>query len=292
MVDDAALASRVEAAKRVLSPLDAWRAAEPERSAVETILRRVAEATPLTYVAASNKLTPVESGPAERRSRFTLPQFFAVAASIALVLSILFPTMQRKHDGRMQVACLNRMHQLGLGVAQYAAAYDGALPRVNGSQQFNWLSEPQRQHLAPMVRLHFVAPRDMFCATTGELALNDENVRRDLEAFLRRMDLRFYAIQHPAGGPAYLAAQMRMPLAGDLNPLFPQGRVASPWDDSANSPAHRGHGQNVLFTDGSAEFLRSPQLRETDNIWRAEHKVETYTGTEAPVSATDSFLIP
>jgi len=293
MVDDAELASRVEAVRRTLAPLEAWRAPEPAPGAVDAIMERVGRTTPLTYVAETSKLAPVsaegESG--VRRSRFTLAQFFAVAASIAILLSVLFPTIRRVDDSRLQTACLSGMKNLGAGVMNYAAAYDGAMPRVHMAQPANWLSNPQREHYAPAIRLRFVAPRDLFCPSTGT-AVDDETVRKNLEAFFQRTDVRFYTIQHPAGGPTRLGVQFRrMPIAGDENPMFPQGAIAPDADDTLNSPAHRGHGQNVLFSDGSASFLRSPQLPDADNIWRAEN-TNTYQGTETPVSATDSFLIP
>lgn len=300
MVDDPELAARAETIRRALRPLEAWRAPEPDAEAVAAIMGRVAESSPLKYVANAAALTPAEigrsdgadGGVGERRSRFTLVQFFAVAASIALVLSVLFPTMQRRHDERIQAGCGLRMRDLGLGLAQYATEYDGAFPRVDGQRSANWLNQPQRRHFIPLLRLNLVAPSALYCPTTGQLEIDNEAIRRELESFLQRADLRFYAVQHPGAGGADASRTVRMPVVGDENPLFSRGQVAPHADDSANSPAHRGHGQNVLFNDGSAEFLSSPRFRELDNIWRPEGRIPNYTGTEAPTSATDSFLVP
>jgi len=298
MVDDAELSERVESVRRTLAPLAAWSAPEPAPTAVDAIMQRVSESSPLKYVARTAPLSPVESGSAGRGGRFTLPQFFAIAASIALLLSVFFPTMQRRHDQHMQTACLNRMRELGAGIIQYASTYDQSLPRIGTPQAVNWLQMPQRRQIMPAIRLRFVSPSAIFCPTGPAHSVNEDVARTHLEAFLEQTDLRFYTVQHPAGGPQQLmSTQRRMPIAGDENPMFIRGQVRLTTDAAANSPAHRGRGQNVLFSDGAAEFLSTPQLSAlqglpgADNIWRAEH-VKTYSGTEAPASATDSFLIP
>lgn len=290
MVDDAELAGRVEALRRMLAPLDAWRAPEPAAGAVDAIMERVARTTPLAYVASTTRISPPPSGQAERRSRFTLAQFFAVAASIAIVLQVVIPTVRRYNDTQLQTACLTSMGRLAQGNQLYSAAYDGWLPRAGFPMPANFRNQPQRQNYAPALQLQFVMPRDLFCPSSN-VTLDDEAVRRNLDGFFRRTDIRFFTVQHPAGGAKRWGATVRMPVAGDESPLFPNGEVKPSLADDANSPAHRWHGQNVLFSDGSVEFLRSPQLPDDDNIWRPEAATELQ-GTETPVSATDSFLIP
>ena len=67
--------------------------------------------------------------------------------------------------------------------------------------------------------------------------------------------------------------------------------------------SHEGSGQNVLFSDGSAQWLRSPVLPNGDNIWlpmplRVEVRmIQTPTaieihGVELPRSPDDAFVGP
>jgi hypothetical protein len=298
VADEAELAAEVAALREVLSPLDQWRAPEPSTGLTDAIMARVATASPLEVVAESAPLTPVAMRPTGRRLRITLPQVFAVAASIALLLSILVPTVQRGQSQRVQQACLHRIAQLGQGISQYAEAYGGMLPRVATSNSQDWLNQPQRLHMEPAVRLRFITPRDLTCPsggdswTSGMDAQTDRvDPEQDFREFLKRGDVMFYSVQHYPQGPVQWRARVRMPRFADANPLVKPGQVLEGVTPDANSPAHEGRGQNVLFNDGSAEFLERPQFQEADNIWRPENNGRL-RGTEAPVSATDSFLIP
>lgn len=291
MVDDTELATQVDAVRRALSPLNAWQAPEPEASLVDAIMREVETASPLKYVASETRMPSENETRPVRRGMFTLPQFFAVAASIALVLSVLFPTVQRQNDRKFQQACLGNLSRVGQGWSMYTNAYDGAMPQVDAGGPMNWLNNPQRGELEPMVRLGFVPPHVFVCPTTEGRKFTDASAAKDLAAFMQRTDLRFYAVQHPAAIAQRLRGPMPLPVFADQNPLFANGQF-NDVDESANSPAHRGQGQNVLFTNVSAEFLKSPRFNLGDNIWRVEGPIAKYTGIESPVSATDSFLIP
>ena len=110
--------------------------------------------------------------------------------------------------------------------------------------------------------------------------------------FLKNVKIRFYSPQNMNGPVPNLSAGISMPLAADPNPMFENGVFRSGANRLMNSRAHDGRGQNVLFTDGSTVFLRTPVIGERkDNIWEVEN-VERYTGLETQKSATDAFLIP
>jgi hypothetical protein len=59
-----------------------------------------------------------------------------------------------------------------------------------------------------------------------------------------------------------------------------------------NSSNHRRRGQNVLFEDGAAQFLRTRQIGILgDDIYTLRDR-EIYDGTEIPSCAADFFLAP
>ncbi len=69
-----------------------------------------------------------------------------------------------------------------------------------------------------------------------------------------------------------------------------------------NSPEHNGRGQNILFTDGSVEFIGSPVLMlpasaimppHSENIWLPMDAQQLEDGLDAPVDWTgiDIFLM-
>ncbi len=291
MADDAALREQVQALQRTLAPLDRWQAPPADAGFVDAVMARVETSSPLAYVAAHTALppeTPEQQG--HRRPFISLPELFALAACVALFLSVYFPMMSTSKAQRQQIACGTHLASLSQGLQTYARANDGFLPRADGAVNVNWLQTPQRQHWRPLIQGRFVAPRSLFCDTTTGERYDEATVRRNVDAFLSDQGIRFYNVQHANAGGSRLNLRFRMPLAADPNPMFADGRV-DPAGQASNSPAHGGRGQNVLFNDGSVEFLKTPLVAPADNIWRAED-VDRYTGREAPQSATDSFLIP
>jgi hypothetical protein len=94
------------------------------------------------------------------------------------------------------------------------------------------------------------------------------------------------------GPTATMPDRIRVPFVADPNPSFEGGRFVGADQLDINSRAHRGRGQNVLFNDGSIEFMPTPVYdRHRDNIWQAGD-IYDYTGTETQSSVTDAFLIP
>jgi len=64
----------------------------------------------------------------------------------------------------------------------------------------------------------------------------------------------------------------------------------------SNSPNHAGKGNYLLCADASVAWFTSPNVGpDHDNIWtigKANDRLVTYTGREAPLGAKDVFLCP
>jgi prepilin-type processing-associated H-X9-DG protein len=56
------------------------------------------------------------------------------------------------------------------------------------------------------------------------------------------------------------------------------------------SPNHGARGQNVLYCDGSVEYVKQ-RIVNGDDIFTIRG-VEAYTGTEMPLDENDIFLVP
>jgi prepilin-type N-terminal cleavage/methylation domain-containing protein/prepilin-type processing-associated H-X9-DG protein len=61
----------------------------------------------------------------QKKSGFTLVELLVVIAIIALLLSILMPSLQKAKELAKQVVCGSRQKQLGLAVMTYSNDYDG-----------------------------------------------------------------------------------------------------------------------------------------------------------------------
>jgi prepilin-type N-terminal cleavage/methylation domain-containing protein len=67
----------------------------------------------------------------ERRG-FTLIELLVVVAIIALLISILLPSLTKARDQAKRVQCGGHMHQIGIGLASYAAEAKQRLPMRGG----------------------------------------------------------------------------------------------------------------------------------------------------------------
>ena len=69
------------------------------------------------------------------RSGFTLIELLVVVAIIAILISILLPSLQRAREQAKTVVCGSNLRQLGLAVTYYVQDNGGRLPFIQGTDQ-------------------------------------------------------------------------------------------------------------------------------------------------------------
>jgi prepilin-type N-terminal cleavage/methylation domain-containing protein/prepilin-type processing-associated H-X9-DG protein len=84
-----------------------------------------------------------------RRAAFTLVELLVVIGIIALLISILLPSLQKARESANRVQCLSNLRQAGLGLRQYTNEYRGFFPPGYIAQNddlgvYRWIYWPER----------------------------------------------------------------------------------------------------------------------------------------------------
>jgi prepilin-type N-terminal cleavage/methylation domain-containing protein/prepilin-type processing-associated H-X9-DG protein len=109
-----------------------------------------------------------------QRSGFTLIELLVVIAIIAILASILVPSVQKALDTARRAGCMNNQHQIAIAITMYTNDHDGKYPVVaGGGINVSWddLIAPYdgRDSLPDDVRLSVVRYRDGSAAAGSEL---------------------------------------------------------------------------------------------------------------------------
>jgi len=121
------------------------------------------------------RFTLIESCSGRTDSRFTLIELLVVIAIIAILASLLLPSLQVAKKKALIMACTSRLHQHGIAHTVYADDYDGrfplwggqVVPETWGCGSAGWLHQKPYQYSVPEGSLYLVeytGTKDMkFC---------------------------------------------------------------------------------------------------------------------------------
>ena len=254
------------------------------------------------------------SGVIKFKSSYLAPvvRIASFAAMIAIVAGIGFPTTQFMRQKAWQTQCQANMANVSAGIGSYTEDNDGVIPSVATATGSPWWkvgyqgseNHSNTRNVWILVKGDYVELKDLLCPGRSKpREVISDNQIENLNDFPTRNYLdysyRVICVQYSSS-----ASQGRTIILGDLNPLFENACSSSDVSGGVfskfklteellkrRSTNHRGKGQNVLFTDGSVEFMRDRKFDNVDDIYTLDDRSE-YTGSEFPTCVQDTFLAP
>jgi hypothetical protein len=227
-----------------------------------------------------------------RRLPFRLPDA-AVAASLFTVgVLTLLPALMRSQQDARNLACVENLHQIGQGLVGFATAH-GFFPSVGADRHAPYAGSYALQighgGYLPDVARYLDCPGNGPGGIPRELPTPELIARLPVDQVgqlpcLKKSDYAYH-IGHLVDGrhrPVPLGRDGAIPLVADGPACDPAGLALA-----GNSGNHGGSGQNVLFSDGRVEHLRSPRLGPDDDIFHNRSP-----RLSLPVDRDDHVLAP
>jgi anti-sigma-K factor RskA len=301
--------SKVQAS---IGPLDEWTVEPCPDRLVESTISYVNQAVQSSQAKLGELLAFEESRtPAPRPALWVnIGRRLAMAAVFMIVGSVALKTIQYMRYYAVRTQCQAQLAGLANGISNYSADYNGRLPMVAISTGSPWwkVGDPGQdnvsntRHIWLLVKGGYVGPNEFLCpgAKTGQLEPITDKQAKELFDFPNRKYIP-YSLRLICEKPPSASSLGRKLIISDMNPLFENlptdfGRpLELKLNDKLlkiNSNNHRGKGQNLLFSDGSVQFVNTRQVGiNNDDIFtlRGTH---IYKGCEVPSCDEDEFMAP
>jgi len=302
--------------KAVLAPLDSL---EPEPCPDDLVERTIWRINSLAGSGQSHLQQLLED---EQTKKVTIKIGFwrnfgevvTVAAAIILTIGVLIPTLRATRHRSWRQSCQKYMGNTFQGISNYISDHDGQVPAVATTAGAPWWkvgdqgreNHSNTRHIYLLVKGGYVDLSNFICpGYKGDkpLKITPSQIRTFKDFPSRRYVT--YSFQISCDRIVSSKLLFRKVLMADWNPLFEELLEELPEDFSRqfrvqldrkmltlNSINHNRRGQNVLFGDGSVEFLRTRSIGiAKDDIFTLQD-TDVYQGCEVPSCETDFFLAP
>jgi anti-sigma-K factor RskA len=188
----------------------------------------------------------------------------AIAAGILIAIStVMLPAINESRQQRALVDCRNNLRTIGVALESYNGKHGGYLPfyATQGPLAIAGIYAPI------LIESQFVSDRSVFvCQGAGDAVAGIYSLG---ELRAAQADIEYLSSMSRTVGGSYGSLlgfkergayqSPRRDRLGGQTILVDRPRRANEGDIHQNSPNHGGHGQNMLWRDGSVRFLCYPK---------------------------------
>ncbi len=244
------------------------------------------------------------------RSRFGMRDLVSVAALLLIAGAVIAPMVSGVRSLGQRFACQSNLGSLAQAFGLYAGDSRDSLPMASASTAgMPWwnvgkVQESNSANLFTLARTGYTRVPQLACPTNARATQCRFSPGTMDWQCLEEVSFSFqnlFASDRPrwsenGTGPVVVLV--------DRSPVVPLAVRGFRINPLSNSPNHDHRGQNALFSDGSARWLRSPVLESGDNIWlprliedalsrrQMPAEADPLKGTESPAGRDDSFVGP
>jgi hypothetical protein len=290
--------------KATLAPLDSIQPEPCPDELAERVVRRLCQ-----LVNSMRTAKQAEIPVAKVRLWPNFVKIGAIAASILIIVGVLFPTFSLARHRYWKHVCQEQLGSIYKSIDHYSSDHDGKLPAVATKVGESWcgVGYQGKENLSntrnPFLLLkngYSGRPEDFVCCSKRQkqytpLKMSQVHSYND---FPSRRHIT-YSPRIFCRQPVKISSLGRQPLMADCNPVFETMRRYDKLDvcldrelSIRNSINHNRRGQNVLSCDGNVRFLKTRHVGvPQDDIFTVQN-VDVYRGSERPACETDPFLAP
>jgi prepilin-type N-terminal cleavage/methylation domain-containing protein len=232
------------------------------------------------------QLSPTAAGTSHPRRAFTLVELLVVIGIIAVLMSILLPTLSRARTAADRTVCLSNMQQMAQALNIYGAQYKGAIPPADrkgnaGTSYTVWRSSGDTPtYIQQYTAEGWVGPGYLFYArilknpktfycpslqiSFGRFPFIYDSKEWDTPTSGYRFMGYLYRIFGEAEGNGAVGTRIGQALTEVKNYKF--GKMKSKalvsdiqvlgWGVGLGWPHRKPYGINVAYSDGHAEFVQ------------------------------------
>ena len=227
-------------------------------------------------------------------SGFTLIELLVVISIIALLLSILMPSLRKAKSLAVRLRCTHNLKQINLGMNMYLNNNDNTYPCAEDplpTGVWLWMGRGWRSYIEPEMGEHIDPnnPSVLFCP-------KDKTSKEKYESTSYSYSMSFYHSPNQIDSLDTTEQTYKNPLPSikqkELNVKKPYGKIMIGEWLSNHSPIENDPGwwcwegtRNYLFADGHVDLIKAKNIREArDGFPDANLTFSGIKGTDWPAN--------